>query len=104
MVCDGNFDTGKNLCEFPTEKLEGKRFAVIGYGNIGREVANIARAFNMDVVIYARSHHKDWIESEGFEYAATPADAAKGADFLSPHTGLGALDANSGTFANANPC
>ena len=100
VACD--FDTGKNLCEFPTEKLESKRLAVIGYGNIGREVGKIAKAFGMNVVIYARDRHKAWIESEGFEYAASPQEAAKGADFISPHTGLGALDADTGKFANAN--
>ncbi|MCP5081007.1 MAG: phosphoglycerate dehydrogenase [Alphaproteobacteria bacterium] len=102
MVVAGDFDTGKQLRDFPTEKLEGKRMAIIGYGNIGREVAKLAKAFNMDVSIYARPRHRDWIESEGFEYAETPADAAKGADFISPHTGLGPVDADTGRFANAD--
>ena len=99
-VVGGDFDTGKNLCEYPTEKVEGKKLAVIGYGNIGREVAKIAKSFNMKVAIYAREAHKDWIESEGFEYAASPAEAAKGADFISPHTGLGAFNSGTGKFAN----
>ncbi|MEM1233387.1 MAG: NAD(P)-dependent oxidoreductase [Pseudomonadota bacterium] len=98
-VVAGNFDTGKHLKDYPTEKLEGKRMAVIGYGNIGREVAKLARAFGMKVSIYARARHKPFIESEGFDYAATPQDAARGADVLSPHTGLGAL--RDGVFANA---
>lgn len=99
-VCGGDFDTGKNLCEYPTEKLEGKTMAVIGFGNIGREVACLAKAFNMNVRIYARPHHKEWIESEGFTYATSPQDAATGADVLSPHTGLGAFNAETGKFAN----
>jgi len=99
LVCAGDFDTGKNLCEYPTEKLEGKTMAVIGYGNIGREVALLAQSFGLRVKIYAREGYKDWIESEGFSFAATPVEAATGADFLSPHTGLGA--ATGDTFANA---
>lgn len=99
-VCNSDFDTGKNLCEYPTEKVEGKTMGVIGFGNIGREVACLAKAFGMKVKIYARSHHKEWIESEGFTYATSPEDAAQGADVLSPHTGLGAFNADSGKFAN----
>jgi lactate dehydrogenase-like 2-hydroxyacid dehydrogenase len=99
-VCEGDFDTGKNLCEYPTEKLEGKTLAVLGFGNIGREVACLGKAFGMNVKVYARSHHKEWIHSEGFTYAASPEEAAKDADVLSPHTGLGAFDAKQEKFSN----
>ncbi len=100
-VAAGNFDTGKNLCEFPTEKLEGKRIAIIGFGNIGREVAKLAKAFGMHVVVYARAKHQKWIESEGFNYAASVVEAASGAHVISPHTGVGSADPDTGTFANA---
>ena len=96
----GRFDTGKNLKDFPTEKLEGKTIAIIGYGNIGREVAKLAAAFGMTVKIHARPRHKDWIESEGFIFCATEEDAATGADVLSIHTGLGPYDAKAKRFAN----
>jgi lactate dehydrogenase-like 2-hydroxyacid dehydrogenase len=95
------FDTGRNLKDFPTEKLEGKKIALIGYGNIGREVAKLAHAFGMRVAIHARPRHREWIECEGFEYAATPEDAARNADFISPHTGLGAFNSVTGKYANA---
>lgn len=102
LTASGKFDTGRDLARFPTEKIEGKRIGIIGYGNIGREMAKLAQAFGMVVVVHARPRHKDWIESEGFIYAATPEDAAKGADVISVHTGLGPLNAATGKFANAN--
>jgi len=100
-VVAGDFDTARHLKDFPTEKLEGKKIAIIGYGNIGREVAKLCKAFGMKVSIHARPRHQEWIESEGFEFASTAEDAARGADFISPHTGLGALNAATGKYVNA---
>jgi lactate dehydrogenase-like 2-hydroxyacid dehydrogenase len=100
-VARGMFDTGRDLRDYPTEKLEGKTIAIIGYGNIGREVAKLARAFGMHVVVHARPRHRKWIEAEGFAYAPSPTEAAEGADVLSVHVGLGKQDAQTGRYANA---
>jgi lactate dehydrogenase-like 2-hydroxyacid dehydrogenase len=94
----GKFDTGKHLRDFPTAKLEGQTLAVIGFGNIGREVAKLAQAFGMKVKVFARPAHQQRIEAGGFVYAPTLVDAARGADVLSTHTGLGAFDGK--RFAN----
>ena len=100
-VAAGDFDTGRDLKSYPTAKLEGQRMAVLGYGNIGREVAKLARAFGMHVVVHARARHRQWIEAEGFDYAETPVAAAEGADVLSVHVGLGRLDEETRLYANA---
>ena len=100
-VLANDFDTGKNLAEYPTQKLEGKRLAILGYGNIGRELGRLAKAFEMDVVFYARPRHRDNIVAEGFGYVETPAEAAQGADVLSVHLGLGLQDGTTGKYANA---
>lgn len=100
-VARGEFDTGRDLCDYPTEKLEGKTIAIIGYGNIGREVAKLARAFGIRVVFHARARHRDWIEAEGFNFAPSAAEAAEGAHILSVHVGLGKYDMQTGRYANA---
>ncbi len=100
-VAAGQFDTGRELRDYPTEKLEGKRLAVIGYGNIGREVARLGQAFGMDVAVHARARHREWIEAEGFIYAEDPVRAAAGADALSVHVGLGQPVAETGTWSNS---
>jgi glycerate dehydrogenase len=42
------------LLDFPSVELKGKKLGVIGYGNIGRAVAEMARGFGMEVLIAAR--------------------------------------------------
>jgi lactate dehydrogenase-like 2-hydroxyacid dehydrogenase len=100
-VVAGDFDTGLNLREYPTEKLEGKTFAVIGFGNIGSEVAKIARVFGMNVKVFARAHHRAEIEAQGNEFASDVIEAAQNADVLSVHVGLGQLNAAPQIYGNA---
>ena len=85
----GGFDTGKDLARYPTAKLEGQTMAILGFGNIGQQMARLAQAFGMKVKIYAREPHREAIEAAGFIYAASALDAAQGADVLSVHVGLG---------------
>lgn len=45
-------------------ELKGKTIGIVGYGNIGRKVADIARVFGMRVLAYNRSEKQD----EGVEF------------------------------------
>ena len=96
----GAFDTGQHLRDFPAEKLDGKTIAILGYGNIGRELAKLAQAFGMIVNVFARTAHQRRIEDDGFIFAASAKAAAAQADVISVHTGLGGLDPVTGFFAN----
>jgi glycerate dehydrogenase len=51
----------------PLVELEGQTFGLVGYGRIGQAVAQIARAFGMNVVAHTRSHASldaaaEWVE------------------------------------------
>ena len=43
----------------PTSELAGKTLAIVGYGSIGRKVAEIGAAFGMNIVISTRTQPKD---------------------------------------------
>lgn len=42
----------------PTAELAGKTMGIVGYGDIGRKVAQLAKAFDMNVCTYTRSPGK----------------------------------------------
>ncbi len=46
---------------FPTDEIKGKTLGIIGYGSIGKKVAEIARVFGMRVIVNTRTVREDGI-------------------------------------------
>lgn len=68
--------------------LEGRTLAVLGVGAIGAEVIARARAFGMTVRAWSRSLTAERAAELGCERAASPLEAARGADALTVHVAL----------------
>jgi D-3-phosphoglycerate dehydrogenase len=72
--------------------LYGRTIGLLGYGNIGQEVARRAHAFGMPVVVWSRrfATGKDQIANEPIpmQLAQSPADVAGRSDILSVHLAL----------------
>ena len=47
------------LLDHPIQELEGKRLGIIGYGTLGKRVAEVGRAFGMEVSALAREQAYD---------------------------------------------
>ncbi len=67
-VKKGQWSNSKDFCfwNYPLMELDGKTLGVIGYGSIGRKVAEIALSFGMNVVAYSRTMRTDVSEKLRF--------------------------------------
>ncbi len=74
--------------------LYGRTLGLLGYGNIGQEMAKRAHAFGMPIVVWSRrfATGKDHVADEPIpmQLAASPADVAARCDVLSVHLALNA--------------
>ena len=74
--------------------LYGRTLGLLGYGNIGQEMARRAHAFGMPIVVWSRrfATGKDQIADEPIpmQLAQSPADVAGRCDVLSVHLALNA--------------
>lgn len=58
-VANGDWKRCKSFCyyPFPIEELKGKTLGILGYGSIGKRVAEIANIFGMNVMVHSRRNN-----------------------------------------------
>jgi glycerate dehydrogenase len=56
LVRDGAWQRGEHFCllDYPVRELLGRKLGIVGYGALGKGVANVARCFGMDVLVSNR--------------------------------------------------
>ena len=75
-----NFYNGKSGSE-----LMGKKLGILAFGNVGRNVARIAKGFGMEVCAYDAYCPADVIEAAGVKACSSQAELFKEADIVSLH-------------------
>lgn len=68
--------------------LEGRRLGVLGLGRIGRRVAEIGKAFGMEVVAWSQNLTKERADEVGVGLAASKEELLGSGDFVSIHLAL----------------
>ncbi|WP_022768010.1 NAD(P)-dependent oxidoreductase [Butyrivibrio sp. NC2007] len=66
FVKSGAYANQTHFCclDIPFDELDGKTYGIVGMGNIGRKVAQIATAYGAHVIFYASSGHSDCTDYE----------------------------------------
>ena len=75
-----NFYNGSSGIE-----LKGKKLGILAYGNVGRNVARIAKGFGMEVCAYDAFCPASVIEADGVKAVASTADLFKECQIVSLH-------------------
>ena len=75
-----NFYNGKAGCE-----LKGKKLGILAFGNVGRNVARIAKGFGMDVAAYDAFCPADVIEAAGVRAVKSQDELFQTCDIVSLH-------------------
>lgn len=87
-VFQGDWAASPDFCywKYPLVELESKTIGIIGFGTIGKKVADVATAFGMNVLGSAR-HHSDQSHRKNFRWAELP-ELLSNSDVVSIHCPL----------------
>lgn len=87
-VVAGRWAESGDFCfwEHPLVELAGKKMGIIGFGNIGRKVADIASAFGLEILAYSRTR-KDQSHRKNFRWVELP-ELFEQSDVVSIHCPL----------------
>ena len=87
-VIQGKWAQSPDFCysDFPFKELSGKTIGIIGFGNIGKKVADIATVFGMNIIAASR-HQMDQSERKNFSWVQIN-DLLEQADVVSIHCQL----------------
>lgn len=68
-VHNGEWESCKDFCFYDKEirELYNKTIGIIGFGSIGKQVARIAQAFDMKVLVYSRTKYLEY-ENENLKF------------------------------------
>lgn len=59
MLATGNHDNFHKHLMVPHTEINGKTLGLIGYGNIAKEIAKVAKALGMKIIVYTRTPRPD---------------------------------------------
>jgi D-3-phosphoglycerate dehydrogenase len=75
----------QNQLDYTGSELNGKTIGIIGYGAIGKKVAEFCRVFDMNVLVYARN---PVVLSEGIAQVLNFVDLVSKSDIVTVHASL----------------
>jgi D-3-phosphoglycerate dehydrogenase / 2-oxoglutarate reductase len=78
----GNWDRN-----FKSTELKGKTLGLIGFGNVGKKVAKVAKALEMELLVYDPFVEKEDLEKVGAKKVELEEIITK-SDYISPHVPL----------------
>lgn len=97
VYCARNLFDGK-----PGTELKDKNLGILAYGNVGRNVARIAKGFDMDVYAYDAFVTAEQIKAEGIKSVKDTAELFKTCQYVSLHIPANAQTKNSINFELMN--